>query len=59
MSGSRDEAIRIWDILENESLFFPLCLLPNNQVACGDQYGSFSIWELNSLTKVKSFISNI
>ena len=34
---------------------FSLCLLPNNQIACGCWNGSIEIWDLISLTKINSF----
>ena len=41
--------------LQNESTVYSLCLISDNQIACGCENGSIEIWDINALEKVKSF----
>ena len=63
LSGSGDKTIIIWDLNSYECLntliidFYPLCLclISDNQIACGFENGLISILDSNSLKFVKSF----
>jgi WD40 repeat protein len=63
ISGSLDETIKIWSLDSFECLHtlkiflrvHSLCLLSDDQIACGCDFGSFIIWNLVSLNKVRSF----
>jgi WD40 repeat protein len=66
LSGSWDNTVKIWHLnsykclktLKNESGIFSLCLIADNQVACGCLNGLINIWDLNRFNKVKSFTAH-
>jgi WD40 repeat protein len=63
ISSSDDKTIKIWDLnsykclntLKNEFYVESLCLISDNQIACGCWNGTINIWNIANSTKVKSF----
>jgi WD40 repeat protein len=66
ISGSIGEVIKIWDLKSHRCLHtiinylevHSLCLISEDEIACGCDYGSFIVWNLNSLKKVRSIRVN-
>ena len=66
ISGSHDSTIKIWDLntyeclntLECETAVFSLCLISNDQIACGCAHGKIQIWPLLHLNRMKSFFAH-
>ena len=60
ISGSCDKTLKIWDLnsyeclntLTNKSDIYALCLISDNQIACGCRNGSINIWNLDNSKKV-------
>jgi WD40 repeat protein len=64
ISQPYDTTIKIWDLNSYECLktlfgilpyVWSLCLISDNQIACGCVDGSVNIWNLDNSTKIKTF----
>ena len=63
ISGSDDRTFKVWDLnsyeclktIENRTGIYSLCLISDNQIACGDRHGSIHIWNFDKSTLVKTF----
>ena len=66
ISASSDRTLKIWDlnsyeclnVLPNETQILTLCLISDNKIASGCINGRISIWNLDTLTKIKTFIAH-